>query len=604
MLNQFNFSDSLWLWGLVAVPIVWAFYLLLHNVSNASKSLEEFADKHLLPHLLKNKNITEQNLAKPLCLWSLVWICGIFAMAGPRWDYTEIDTFNSSQSMVILLDLSQSMDTADVKPSRIARARQEIEDLINMNNGIKIGLVAFAAEAHMISPITDDMETIRNLLPSLDTSLVSVQGSRLSPALKMAENLLKADSGNNKYILIVSDGGFEDNSALSEVHKLAGENIVIDTMGVGTSGGAPIPDSSGNVIKQNGAAVISHLQSDQLQAVSKSGNGLYVEANYLDDDVKSILYQITEKIEGQNKSAQKTRYWEERFYILVIIMMMPVLLWFRRGYVFPAVILMLLLPHGNADATEFGTYFKNNQQQGKEAFEKGDFPTAIEKFDDPYKRGVAEFKAGKFAEAEKSFEQSKREDVSLNAKYNLGNAQIHQQKIKEAIASYEDVLKQQPDNKNAKFNLELAKKMLEQKKQEDKKNKEDKNQKNEDKKDSDKKDEGSNNEQKDGNSKDQKDKPGEDGKPKDAQADKDKKEPNEKSDSEQKKNDMKDAQNAESGKENKDPKEENKSGKRTEQDIDADQWLSRIQNNPKAFLKNQFSIESQRKGTKESIEPW
>jgi Ca-activated chloride channel family protein len=615
MLNNFNFANSLWLFGLLAVPIVWALYFLLHHVSNSSKNLEEFADKHLLPHLLKNKNIAEQHILKPLLLWSLVWICGTLAMAGPRWDYTEMDTFTSAQSMVILLDLSQSMDAADVKPSRIARARQEIEDIVNMNNGIKIGLVAFAAEAHMISPITDDMETIRNLLPSLDTSLVTVQGSRLTPALEMAENLLKSESANHKYILIVSDGGFEDNSAISAVHKLAGENIIIDTMGVGTSTGAPIPDTMGNVIKEHGTTVISHLETDQLEAVSKSGNGFYVEANYLDSDSKSILNQVTKTTEGQDKSSQKTRYWEERFYMLVIVILLPVLLWFRRGYVFPAVLLMLLLPHLNADAAELSSYFKNNQQQGKEAFDKGDFPTAAQKFDDAYMRGVAEYKAEKFEEAEKSFAESKRKDVALNAKYNLGNAQIKQQKTKEAIASYEDVLKADPDNKNAKFNLELAKKIIEQKKQQNQASKDDKNQKNEDKKDSDKEGEGSHNEQpkddgkdkkdgKDGDKKDeQKDKQSDDGKPKDAQTDKDKKDENGKQNPD-KKDDTKNPQSADADNNGNRQKDGQKAPKRTARDVDADQWLSRIQNNPKAFLKNQFSIESQRKGTKEAVQPW
>ena len=92
-----------------------------------------------------------------------------------------------------MLDLSQSMNAKDVLPSRIARAREEMEDILDLSRGVSIGLVAYAAVPHMVTPLTDDVRTIRNLLPALDTSLVTIQGDRLKPALEMAANMLKAD---------------------------------------------------------------------------------------------------------------------------------------------------------------------------------------------------------------------------------------------------------------------------------------------------------------------------------------------------------------------------------------------------------------------------
>ena len=123
--------------------------------------------------------------------------------------------------LVILLDLSKSMDAQDVKPSRLERAKQEIADILDMNHKVKIGLVAFAAVPHMVVPVTEDMATLRTLLPYLETDLVHVQGSRLKPAIEMATGMLGNELGDQRSILVVSDGGFEDTAAADDAIKEA-----------------------------------------------------------------------------------------------------------------------------------------------------------------------------------------------------------------------------------------------------------------------------------------------------------------------------------------------------------------------------------------------
>jgi Ca-activated chloride channel family protein len=623
---QFNFANPWWLIGTVIAPIIWLIYNKFYHGSSHFKNLEKFADRHLLPHLLKSRNIAETSTKMPLIIWSIIWLCGVIALAGPRWNFTEIETFGSNKSMVILLDLSQSMDSADVKPSRIARARQEIEDLINLNKNNKIGIVAFAAEPHLISPITEDMETIKNLLPSLDTSLVYIQGSRLTPALEMAENLLKSEPGGSKAILLISDGGYEDNSAIDIANKIGKSGIIINTMGIGTQSGAPVPDKNGNIIKKDGAAVLSHLEGQKLQEIGKNGNGIYVEANYLDSDTKAILATM-DNASAAAEANHKTRYWDEKFYLLVFTMMLLVLPMFRRGAVV-VIFVILLFPQQNAEASTLSDWFSNPEMQGKSAFDKGDYAGATQKFNDPYRRGVAEYKAGNFAEAEKSFAAAKRPEIAANAEYNLGNAQIQQKKYKEAIATYEDVLKKNPDHKNAQNNLAIAKKLLEQdppqqdKNQQDNKdnkdqNKDDKQNQDQkqpegDKSKDDSKDSKSDNKndtspQQNADNKDDKNKKPDDAKNdpnKDQQQNVDdkpgKKDAKSSDDKEQKPGEKQ----QEAANQNNDDKQKPQNTKRTQVDVDADQWLSRIQNNPKQFLKNQFYIESKRNGTKETSEPW
>ena len=156
-----------------------------------------------------------------------------------------METFSQDQSLVILLDLSESMNATDIKPSALVRAKQKIEDLLNLSKGVKIGLIAFAADPHMITPLTEDKETIRHLLPSLETDLVYIQGSRLSSALEWPLQCWRQNRAIIRLLLVISDGGFEDASAITTAKKLAEKGIVIHAMGIGTVEGAPLQDQKG-----------------------------------------------------------------------------------------------------------------------------------------------------------------------------------------------------------------------------------------------------------------------------------------------------------------------------------------------------------------------
>jgi len=118
--SHFQFAQPVWLWGLLAIPLVALLYALFYRAEGA-KLLERFADRHLLPHLVKSGNATGRTVRASLVIWVMAWVFGILAMAGPRWNYAEVRTFSGTRNLVIVLDLSQSMNATDVKPSRIAR---------------------------------------------------------------------------------------------------------------------------------------------------------------------------------------------------------------------------------------------------------------------------------------------------------------------------------------------------------------------------------------------------------------------------------------------------------------------------------------------------
>lgn len=616
-LSQLHFAHPLWLWTTLGIPLLWVIYNFFHRINNPFHQLNKFIDSHLLPYLLVNNSKKTDNACKHLLLWTAVWSLLAFALAGPRWDFKEIETFSKDQSLVILLDLSESMNASDIKPSRLVRAKQKIEDLINISNGVKIGLIAFAADPHMIAPLTEDAETIRHLLSTLDTDLVHVQGSKLSPALDMAATILEAAPGSNKALLVISDGGFEDASAIITAKNLAAKGIVINAMGIGTIEGSPVIDHEGNTIKKNGTPIISRLEKERFSEISKIGNGRFLEAHYSDHDENIILKELDERAKAQIALGKKNQLWDERFYLLIFPTLPIILWWFRRGYI---LVLMLMFSFQAIDLrADAADYFKNSEQLGKQAMDQGDYETAIHTFQDSYRKGVACYKAGDFAEAEKLFRQSSRVDAASSAGYNLGNALVQQQKFKEAIEAYENVLQKWPDHIKAKENLELVKKMLEQQKQQDA-DSEDSDQKDggdpkdQSKKQSKDKQKNENNESnEDGSGKksesDHQDSSGseDESKPNCDKGKQDDKQSNEQENETQGMNEKGDSSEEKKGTEEAEDSQKEKQdakGFKSEEDQDADFWLNRIANDPKTFMKNKFTIESKRNGTTEGIDPW
>ena len=331
-----------------------------------------------------------------------------------------------------------------------------------MSRGEQIGLVAYAAVPHMVTPLTDDIRTIRNLLPALDTSLVTLQGDRLQPALEMAATMLKAQPGDSKSILVISDGGFEENDIAGLIRAAGGAAIY--TMGIGTVAGAPIPNGNGDWLRlATGQIVTSHLQDRRLQMLATAGRGLYVEANYSDDDTRAILSRV-EALNGKAQAGQNTvRVWDERFYIPALFLALLLLPWFKKGASFVAMLLLALVffSGGQAYAATPAELFRNQDQQAKAAYDQGNYKAAMAKFHTAYRRGVAAYRAHAYAQAASLFKASlAQKGNDPNALYDLGNAQLMQYQPEDAIRSYESVLRQRPDDSPTLHNLAIAREML------------------------------------------------------------------------------------------------------------------------------------------------
>jgi Ca-activated chloride channel family protein len=473
--SLFHFAQPQWLWGLAVIPMLLVAYVVVLRRSSVPHQLEAFADKHLLPHLVRQRPETENRFWRFPLVWPLALILTLVALAGPQWRYTDTQIFKPENDLVIVLDMSSTMNAADVKPSRLARAREEISDLLDANKGLTIGLVAYAAVPHMVVPLTDDMNTIRNLLPSLDTSLITIDGDRLKPALAMASGMLKAEPGHDKSILVVSDGDFSENNAADLVQAADGAKVY--TMGIGSAAGVPVPMADGSWAKdKSGRMLIDRLHVDQLALLARTGNGIYIEATYDNSDTRMLLNHIGDADDNQKLAGRTVRVWDEGFYVPVLLLALLLLPLFRKRA--PPILLLIFafaLSAYPAQAADTADWFRNPAQQGQDAFAQGHYDAAAQKFTDPYQQGVAAYKAGHYAQAAALFKTASGETAGTAATYNLGNAQLMDGQPQMAIDSYQAVLKQNPSDASAKHNLEIAQKMLQQKKQQERKQQPDQN---------------------------------------------------------------------------------------------------------------------------------
>ena len=331
-LTAFHFNKPGWLWALLLCLPVALWLLVSHRFTGSSDHLQRYADHHLLPHLLGRAEAPKHTRWKRYTRWTALWSLLVLAMAGPRWDFTDVQLFRPGTNLIILFDISRSMNVADVQPTRLARARQEIEDLLNLNRGIRVGMIGFATVAHVVSPVTEDMKGIRRMLSSLDTDLVELQGSRLLYALESAEILLAsqpADSINS--LLIVSDGDFDEPGLEDRLQAFAANNIRVHVLGVGTPEGDAVPGRDGLWIRdRSGQPVLSSLNEPLLQSLAQAGNGIYQRADYRESDTRKILDEVKAQALPAAEQDERTRVWNEQYYLLAGLAMLLLLPFFRR----------------------------------------------------------------------------------------------------------------------------------------------------------------------------------------------------------------------------------------------------------------------------------
>lgn len=589
-MNDFHFLRPEYL--LLFIPFLILFYLYARH-KRLSSAWDQICSKELLPYVIIGKS------GKSFILNFLILSAGVLlitALAGPSWQQISQPVIKTQSGLVIALDLSPSMNGEDVKPSRLKRAIYKIEDLLTLRKEGQTALLVFSEDPYVVTPLTDDVATIKNLLGVLDPTIMPSQGNQAHKAVTKAAQLLsQAGITNGSVLLVTSELSKEEME--KSVDFAIREGISISVLGVGTEEGSPIPNQQGGFLKDSkGGLVLSKLSASNLSHLAQSTGGGYQTFSADDTDIAYLDTKFVNRIHTDAKESidLQTIKWHDQGYWLVLLALPFVSLFFRRG-IWLTMLLLFSHPLIAEESPTTSNLWQTPDQKAEALFHQEEYQQARELFQNPDWQAAASYKLGNYEAAERLFQTNE----SADGYYNYGNAQAKQQKYKEAIESYEKTLALQPDHEDALYNKKIIEEFL---KQENKDNKDQNNQKQDDKKNQ---NQDKQNDQKDGQDGDGEGNqdPSDNENSKDSEG-KDSKQENQ-SDSSGKDQEQDEKQNQELEKQYRDSLEkerqkneaeasekegyrENESAENDPQQQVDEQWLERVPDDPGALLRRKF----------------
>jgi len=520
------FASPTWLWALLALP--------------AAASLEIWLagrDRERLSRLV-SRSLWGRVVTRPLPRWRevrlallLVGAAGVtLALARPQWGIVREKVEREGVDVVIALDTSGSMATPDVPPSRFFLARQALLQLIGRLEGDRFALVAFEGEAYPLVPLTLDADAIGLFLETVEPGIVPAPGTSLGVGLAKGLDAFVDRERQNKVMVLVSDGEDLEGQVEEAVHRAKEAGVVVETVGVGTEGGQPVPevDADGRVTgykrDENGGAVVSRLHMETLEAIARGTGGRAFRLTPADPSLSGLAAAI----EGMEQKALASEYSyrrKERFQVPLAVGLLALAL----GLLLPPPSLRQRRPEASADPAlkaavlllavvlapparaqvaapapaspaspapeakpgrRSGSVLdevllrpRRATEQGRAEYGRGSHPQALSAFEraaearpeDPAVRfNVADglYKNGKYDEAAALFRALGADGASPLAgpsRYNLGNSLYQKQDYKGSVQAYRDALAAAPGDETTRRNLELALRALKQQEEQQKK---------------------------------------------------------------------------------------------------------------------------------------
>jgi Ca-activated chloride channel family protein len=444
-------------WLLALIPLALGLWRLWR--SNAGTvAWRNLVDAHLLPHLLVGEDGRAHWL--PLTLVALGGLVAVLALAGPVWQKLPQPAYQQQAARVIVVDISRSMNATDLPPSRLAHARFEILDLLRRFREGQTALVAYGTEPYVVSPLTSDAKTIAAQVPSLSTDLLPVHGpKRTDLALEKAGRLLRQGGSAQGQVILLTDALEQPAAALDAARQLRARGYRLSVLGVGSPAGAPVPLPDGGFLQDgDGAVLMPKLDSEVLQSLAAAGGGRYHTASLDDRDIEAL---VREAPRGRTRAAAKpvtADQWREEGPWLLLALLPLAAVAFRRGWLSPLLLLILIAPAPPADAYSWSGLWLRPDQQAARLLEQGQAQDAARSFQRRDWRAAAAYEAGDYQRALETLETIQDPE----AWYNRGNTLARLGDYAKAIAAYDRALAQAPDNADARHNRELVRRLLEQ----------------------------------------------------------------------------------------------------------------------------------------------
>lgn len=476
--EDFHFLRPYWFLAIMpATFLLWQIFILRKQ----NNFWHDKVDLHLLSHLLVGGRQKQSD--SELFMLGFSWLLAIMILAGPVWEKRDSPVFRSNNNLAIVMDLSRSMNANDLIPSRLEFAKVPLEKHIINSNSSRIGLVVFAENAYIASPLARDFVASIDLIKYANTEVMPNQGSRPDRGIIKAIELLQDEENSPGQILLVTDGPAKDKENLlsKAIIQALDYGYSVSILAVGTSEGGSIPANPGQARRIQkefvknimGQPVIARTNHEMLNKMADLGEGNF---NKLNNNKVLPRELVPTPVINMNNSDKKASdhapQWIEYSPYLLFLLIPLSSLAFRRGWVGSILIISVFyFSHSDIavaqDSNKHKTFkstwtdlWIRTDYQAYKLFKQNRLQAAAEKFTDPLWQGNSWYRIGEFNKAELAFSKVD----SATGHFNRGNALAQQGKIKAAIDAYNMALKLDKEHNDAQVNQKLLKNYLEEKK--------------------------------------------------------------------------------------------------------------------------------------------
>ena len=299
-MNNILLDEKIWFWCLLAIPAV---LLLYFGVALWKRSAQKrfTTDRELLRRLTPQRSRFKPLLKIIVLCLAIAFLC--LGLVNPKVG-TKLETVKrEGVDVVFAIDVSKSMLAEDIAPNRIDKAKQLVTQIINNLGSDRVGIIAYAASAYPQLPITTDYSSAKMFLNSMDTDMLSSQGTAIKDAINLAKTFYDDEGQTNRVLVIISDGEDHAGEAAAVAESAKEEGIRIFTIGVGTEKGGPIPLKKNGVVQsykkdQEGNTVITKMNPNTLREIAAEANGKYINGSNTQnvvDTMKDSLNKMDKK---------------------------------------------------------------------------------------------------------------------------------------------------------------------------------------------------------------------------------------------------------------------------------------------------------------------
>lgn len=296
---MYELDEKKYLYLLIIIPMLVLVFLYIQYWKRRKQ--REFGDLELVKKLSPEKSVFKPALKFTFMLLALAAL--ILGLVNPKIG-TKMETVKREGiDIVFAVDVSKSMLAEDVAPSRLEKSKQLVSQIINQLGSDRIGIVAYAANAFPVLPITTDYSVAKMFLQSMNTDMVSSTGTSLDEAIKLSETYFDKKSKTNKLLIMISDGEDHGEGAQEAAEEARKFGLKIITIGVGTEKGGPIPLKSNGVVESfkrdnNDEVVITKLNQESLREIAKATQGGYIYGG----NTKEVLEYVKKALDNIEKT--------------------------------------------------------------------------------------------------------------------------------------------------------------------------------------------------------------------------------------------------------------------------------------------------------------